>query len=127
MSVSYSLEEINARLGAVVTTIDGSGNGNLFLSQDSTVISTIQLARPSGVVSGGVLTFDGTLMDPAVAATGSPNNAIIKDGAGTTVVSGLTVGSSSSHAEIIITNGLSSTLLSSGQVLLVTSAVIRGT
>lgn len=127
MTVNYSMVEINARLQGVADTIDANGSGNLVLRLDTTSLSTIQLASPCGTVSNGVLTFGGQLLDPGAAATGLANNGIIQDGNGTTVVSGLTVGSSSQlTADIIIRNGLNSTLISSGQAISLTSAEIKG-
>jgi hypothetical protein len=127
MSVTYSPTAINYRLQGDVSAIDsGGGNGSLVLRADSTVISTISLARPCGTVSGGILTFTGTLLDPSAAATGVVNNAQILNSAGVVMISDLTVGIPSQVADIIISNGLNSTRISSGQAVQVLAAQIQG-
>lgn len=127
MSVVYSSTAINDRLQGVVTAIDAGGsNGTIKLFQGGTTISTISLARPCGTVSGGVLTFSGTLIDTSAAATGSVDGGKIFDSNGDVVVSGLTAGIPLSGADIIISNGLNSTLISAGQVVSLLSATITG-
>lgn len=127
MTVPYSVVEINARLQGVADTIDANGSGYLVLRAASVAVSTIQLSTPCGTVAGGILTFGGQLLDPAAASTGNADSAVIQDANNTTIVSGLTVGSSSQlNTDIIISNGLNSTLISSGQAVSLTSAVIRG-
>lgn len=122
--VVYSLPTLNSRLSAVVSTIDaGSGNGALVLIAGSTAISTIALARPSGVVSGGVLTFSGTLQDPLIAKTGIATGAKIQDSNANVVVSGLICSSNSASGADIV---LSTTSLIAGESLLLTSATIVG-
>lgn len=124
MSITYSTTAINFRLEGVVDAI-GSG-GNLLLEDGSTTISTIALASPAGTASGGILTFDGTLLDPAAAATGDIDGARIVDSNGDNVITGLTVGIPLSGADITISNGLNSTLISSGQTVAVLGAQITG-
>lgn len=126
MSVDYSLTCINNRLQAVIDTIDGGGsNGRLLVRQNATTLVSIQLARPCGTVSGGVLTFVGTLQDTAT-ATGSANNCVIEDSTGSDVVTGLSVGIPFSGADVIMDNSLNSTLISAGQTVLLLSATITG-
>lgn len=124
--VNYSLPAINDRLQGVVTAIDDAGNGYLRLLAGGTIVSSIQLANPCGTVNGGVLTFDGTLLDPAAANTGLLDSARIEDGGGTTMISGLTVGIPLSGADILVTNGLNTTLVTAGQTVAVLSAQIQG-
>lgn len=126
MAPVYSLATINARLQAVVNQIDANGNGFILLNANSTIISRIQLQRPSGTVSGGVLTFVGTLLDPSAPASGSVNNGQITDALGTIVASGLTVGIPTQSADIIIFNGLGTTTITAGQVVQVLAAQITG-
>ena len=128
MSVNYSMTAINARLEGVKTVIDSTSNGYLMLLAGSSIIATIQLARPCGNVDSGVLTFTGTLSDPA--ATGS---SIAVDGAkittvdGTDVVTGLTVGIPSAVGyDVTLSNGLNSTVIAAGQTVLLLSAQITG-
>lgn len=127
MSVNYNITAINDRLLGVVDAIDGSSAGAaLILREGGTSISTISLARPCGTVNGGVLTFVGTLLDPSAAATGTVDNAIINDSTGATIVSGLTVGIPMASADVIISNGLNSTVITAGQAVALLSAQITG-
>jgi len=127
VSVTYSPTAINYRLQGDVNAIDSGGsNGSLVLLADSTVISTISLARPCGTVSGGILTFTGTLLDPSAAATGVVNNAQILNSAGVVMISNMTVNTPGFTADIIIANGLNTTLISSGQAVSVLAAQITG-
>ena len=127
MTVVYSSTAIDDRLDGVVTAIDsGGGPGSLKLYAGVSVISTIALAFPCGTVSGGILTFSGTLLDPSAAATGSVNAAAIANSNGDTIVSGLSVGIPLSGADIVINNGLNTTLINAGQVVSVLSAQIIG-
>lgn len=124
---SYSLICINARLQAVGDTIDGGGsNGFMVLRQGTTAIVSIQLARPCCTVSGGVLTLVGTLVGTA-SASGAVDNAILTDSTGTDVVSDLSVGIPLSGAQVIVTNGLNSTQINTGQVAQILSGQIEGT
>ncbi len=127
MAVTYSTAAINYRLQGVADAIDsGGGNANLFLYAGTTLVATIQLARPCGVVDSGVLTFTGTLLDPAAAATGDVDQGIIKTSAGNTMVSALSVGIPLSGLDIVMSNGLNSTLVTAGQTVALLSAQITG-
>jgi hypothetical protein len=123
MTVTYSVTAINDRLLGVVTAI---GAGNFVLKSGATTISTIALQNPCGTVSGGVLTFTGTLLDTSAAATGAVNTAVINSSDGLTQVSGLTVGIPLSGADVVISNGLNSTVITAGQVVALLSAQITG-
>jgi hypothetical protein len=127
MSIIYNQTCINNRLQAVINTIDaGAGNGNLILLAGGTTISTIALQKPSGTVSGGVLTFSGTLLDQSAAGTGSVTGGRIQDSNGNVIVSGLTAGIPLSGADIIISNGLNSTFITATQTVQLLSAQITG-
>lgn len=126
MSINYSTFTINYRLEGVVDACGVGGNGSLVLTAGGTVVSTISLANPCGTVNGGVLTFDGTLVDPAASSTGDVDAGAIYNGAGNLVASGLTVGVPLSGYDIIISNGLNSTLITAGQTVQVLSAQITG-
>jgi hypothetical protein len=126
MAVDYSGDCINNRLQAVVDTIDAGGsNGFMILRASGTDVVSIELSRPCGTVSGQVLTFTGTLLDTAT-ATGVTDSCVITDSTGAEVVTGLTVGIPFSGAEVIVSNGLNSTLISIGQTVQVLSAEIQG-
>jgi hypothetical protein len=126
VSISYSIFAINYRLLGVVTATGIGGNGSLRLYAGSTLISTISLANPCGNVDGGVLTFTGTLLDPSAANTGKVDSGSIYNGVGNLIASGLKAGIPLSGADIIISNGLNSTLITAGQVVQVLSAQITG-
>lgn len=128
MTVVYSITAINERLQGVIDAIDGGGsNGSMELLSGATIISTISLARPCGAVDGGVLTFSGTLLDPSAANTGLVDGAVIKNSAGTVMISGLTVGIPlTTGVDVIVSNGLNSTLITAGQVVAVVAAQITG-
>jgi hypothetical protein len=127
MAVDYSATCINNRLQAVADTIDGgSTNGIIVLRQGTTDLVSITLAGPCGTVSGQVLTFSSSSLQDTAVATSSADNCIITDSAGTEVVTGLTVGIPFSGANIIISNGLNNTLISSGDTVQILSAQITG-
>lgn len=93
--ITYNPAVKVARLQAVVDAIDAAAaNGTVSISaSDDTLLASLTLPKPCGVVAGGVLDFD---FDPDVITTavgnGTASKAIITDGDGTVVVSGLTVG-----------------------------------
>lgn len=122
--VVYNQAIVNARLQAIVTELGALAT--LLLLAGGTTVSTIQLASPVGIVSGGVLIFTGQLLDPAAAATGDVNIAIIKDSGGTIAISGLSVGIPGSGQDVIISNGLNSTIINAGQTVALLSAQIIG-
>lgn len=124
MSVIYSQAVIDARLDGVVTELGALAS--LLLKAGNTVVSTIQLASPVGTVNNGVLTFSGTLLDPSASATGVVDSVVIQDSSGTTAISGLTVGIPGGPQDVIISNGLNSTLITAGQTVALLSAQITG-
>jgi len=125
--VIYSQSAINARLLGVVATIDANGAGRLVLLDASgNALSTITLQVPSGTVNGGVLTFSGPLVDPSTAGVGNATAGVIQDALAAPIVSGLSVGIPLSGADILLSNGLSTTLIAAGQSLSVPSAQITG-
>lgn len=121
MAVTYSTAAKSARMTAVVNEIDGGAGAGKLKIRDSgnVVLATITLTDPCGTVSSGVLTFD---FDPDISttasATGTANNAIITDSADTTVISGLTVGTSGT--DVI----LDSVSITSGQTVTITTGTI---
>jgi hypothetical protein len=128
MAVIYSQNAINYRLNGVISAIgSGGSNGALkLLTSGGQVLSTITLANPCGTVNGGVLTFTTPLLDPSAATTGSAAGAVIYDSNGNVQVSGLVVGIPLSGADIIISNGLNSTVITAGEVVDLLSAQITG-
>ncbi|MEY4441012.1 MAG: hypothetical protein RL442_12 [Pseudomonadota bacterium] len=124
MAVVYSTAAKNARLTAVVNTIDaGSGAGVLQIGTTSmgTVLAEITLADPSGTVTGGVLTFSSfPRSDTSANATGVAAAARIRDSNGADVITGLTVGMTGSGADII----LDTTNIDAGEIVTLNSATI---
>jgi hypothetical protein len=119
----YSTTLIDDRLLGTVAAIDGGGtNGNMRLLAGTAVACTFQLSVPSGTVAGGVLTFGGTLLDPAAVGNVHPITAArIEDSTGSIVVSGLTAGVAAGN-DII----LSSSVIAAGQSVGLLSAQIVG-
>jgi hypothetical protein len=127
MTVVYSIAAINYRLEGVRDAIDSGGaNASMELREGTTILSTISLARPCATIDNGELTFSGTLLDPSAAATGNADNVVVRTSAGTLMISGLTVGIPLSGADVILFNGLNSTLVTAGQVVTVLAAQITG-
>jgi len=125
MAVIYSTAAKNARLNAVAATIDaGSGPGVLQIGTTSmgTVLATIVLADPcASSASGGVLTFSGfPRSDSSADANGTAAAARIRDSDGNDVITGLTVGTTGSGADIIF----ESVSFNVGEVITLNSATI---
>jgi hypothetical protein len=124
MSITYNQATINARLNAVVTNIDaGPSFGQMrLLTAGSATVALIALLKPSGTVSGGVLTFSGLPLNSATTVTGGTVAAAdIEDSTGTVVASGLTVGNSTAFDV-----AMGTTSVSSGQIITLTAATITG-
>lgn len=127
MAITYSSTAIDYRLGGVVSAIDsGAGNGVLRLYSSGALLSTMTLSKPCGVVGGGVLTFFVPDLDPAASGTGNANEGRMENSVGTVMISGLSVGIPLSGANIIISNGLNSTLINAGQSVAMVSGQIIG-
>lgn len=114
MAITYSTTVKNNRLTQVLNAIDGgAGNGILVIGTTglATTLVSVTLAKPSATVSAGVLTFSGLPKSGTATGTGTAAEAKITDSTGTTVVSGLTVGTTST--DIIIDN----TSITTGQTV----------
>ena len=125
MTVVYNLTVRNNRLTQVVNAIDGGAtNGNLrLLEAGGSVISTLQLSRPCGVVTGGQLVFSGmSLIDPAAVGTGFAVGARVDDGDGGVIISALTVGTGST-SDIVMSP---TNFITAGQAVAITAASITG-
>jgi hypothetical protein len=121
MGVIYASALRTTRMNDVKTAIDaGSGPGTLEIGTTAmgTVLAVLTLSDPCGTVSGDTLTFSAITQDSSADNTGTAAAARIKDSTGAIVISGLTVGTSGT--DII----LSSTAITSGQVVPMTSAMI---
>lgn len=133
MSVTYNATLKTNRLNLVVNalgtaaaptiTTTGVSAGTLVigtsaLSGATGVLATIALPVTPATVSGNVLTIAGVPLTATASATGTAALAELRNNAGTTIVSGLTVGTSGT--DIII----NSTAISSGQTVQLTSGTI---
>jgi hypothetical protein len=127
VSVGYTLTAIDARLGGTVAAIDsGGGPGALKLYAGALLLSTIPLAFPCGNVAAGVLTFFPGGTDPAAAGTGLTTEGRMTNSLGVEMVTGLTVGAPGDVADVIVTNGVGTTLIAAGQVVTLLSAKFQG-
>jgi len=123
MAVTYSTACKTARMNAVVAQIDaGAGTSTIEIGTAgmSTVLAVFDLPDPCGTVSNGVLTFD---MDPDLTDSSANNDgtaaeARIKDGDGTAVITGLTVGTSGT--DIVLDNNV----INAGQTVTLTTGSI---
>lgn len=119
MAVNYSNSAKTARMTAVRDAIDaavGPGYIEIGTSGMASILAVIDLADPSGTVTGSVLTFSGMpLSDVSANNSGTAAEARIKDGDGNIIVSGLTVGTSGSDIN------LNSTTITSGQTVTINS------
>lgn len=105
MAVTYSATVKNNRMTQVLNAIDaGAGNGILKIGTTgmATTLVSITLAKPSGTVSAGELTFSGLPKTGTASTGGTAAAAQITDSTGTVIVDGLTVGTSGTN--IIIDN-----------------------
>lgn len=123
MAVNYDATTKTARMQAVVDKIDAQATaGTLEIGNAgfAAVLATFALVKPCGTVSGSVLTFDfdPDISDTSADATGTAAEARIKDGLGTVIISGLTVGTSGT--DVIIDN----TSITAGQTVTLTTGTI---
>jgi hypothetical protein len=126
LSVSYVAALQNTRMDAVAAAIDAHATlpGTLEIGTTGMAITlvAITLADPGFVRSGTppnvLITMQGVPKSGTASATNTAAAARIKDGSGTVVVSGLTVGTSA--ADII----LNSTSITNGQTVTITAGTI---
>ena len=117
MAVTYSTACKTARMNAVVAQIDaGAGTSTIEIGTAgmASVLAVFDLPDPCGTVTNGVLTFD---MDPAN-NDGTAAAAQIKNGDGTAVITGLTVGTSGADIN------LDSVSITTGQTVTLTTGSI---
>lgn len=127
MAIIYSQTAITFRLGGVVSAIDsGAGFGVLRILDGANTLITITLQKPCGVAALGVLTFSGFPINGTAVGSGSANGGQMESSDGTVMISGLTVGIPGSGANIIVVNGLNSTVVALGQTVTALSGQIIG-
>ncbi len=121
MTVSYVASLKSTRMQSVISAIDANAAPatiEIGTAAMAAVLVSITLADPSFTESGGVITMAGVPKSGVAGASGTAASARIKDGGGTTIVSGLTVGVSGTDIT------LNSTAISSGQTVTISSGTI---
>lgn len=123
MAVNYSSALKTTRMTAVITAIDANASPaymEICTAAYAAVIVTITLSDPSFTVSGSVITMAGVPKSGVASLAGTNTAAVarIKDGGGTTIVDGLTVGTSGADVN------LNSTSITLSQTVTLTSATI---
>jgi hypothetical protein len=127
MAITYNAATVTARLQSVAGVLDaGLGPGSLVLMAGATPVATVTLQKPSAIANGNILTFSGMPLTATGTATGNVTTGRLQDSNGNIVVSNLSAGIAGSSADIIISNGLSSTLITTGQVVQVLAVQITG-
>jgi len=102
MSITYPSTIIDGRLLVVVNAIGAAGKIQLGTAGMALVVSTVILPNPCGTISGGVLTFSAPQVDPTAAFSGFVTAARVTNSAGSPVINGLTVTSTSGTGDILI-------------------------
>lgn len=122
MSVVYSTQVKTERMQAVADQIDAaSAHGYIEIGTAgmASVLATIELGNPCGVVAADVLTFSGfPRSDASAANSGNAAEARICDGNGSAMITGLTVGTSGTDVV------LDSVSITAGQTVTLNSATI---
>jgi hypothetical protein len=121
LPVTYNSTLKSTRMAAVITAIDANaspGTIEIGTAGMAAVLATITLSKPSFTESGGVITMAGAPKSGIAAGTGTAAAARIKEGGGTSVVTGLTVGTSGCDINL---NGVS---IVSGQTVTLSSGTI---
>jgi hypothetical protein len=115
------IDKIAGKTAAASTGVAAAGQlviGTSALSGATGVLATIALSATPATESGGVITLSGVPLSVVASASGTAAKAEFRDNGGTTVVSGLTVGTSAT--DIII----GSTTISSGETVTCTAGTI---
>lgn len=123
MAISYSAALQTTRMNSVVSAIDVHANPatlEIGTAGMAATLVTITLADPSFTVAGtpAVATMAGVPKSGVASGSGAAAAARIKEGGGTVIVSGLTVGTSA--ADII----LNSTAITAGQTITISSGTL---
>lgn len=122
MAVNYRTSLKTTRMTAVRDDIDsgtGAGQLRIFTSGYATLLVSFNCNDPCGTVSGDTLTFSGLPKTATAVAGGTAAVARFVNSDGTTIVDGLTVGTSGT--DIIISPSAS---ISSGQTVEWTAGTI---
>jgi hypothetical protein len=131
MAISYSTQTANARLAATLTaavsgqSVDGGTSFGLLVIGTSSlagatgVLATIVLQKPSYSITNKVATLLGVPLSVVATGTGTAALAELRDSAGNSIVSGLTVATSGANIN------LGSVAVSTGQTVQITSGSIQ--
>jgi hypothetical protein len=121
LAVNYIASLKTTRMNAVVAAIDANASPatlEIGTAGFAAVMVSIVLGDPSFSVAGDVMTMLGVPKSGAASATGTAASARIKDGGGTNIVTGLTVGTSGMDLN------LNSNSITSGQTVTISSGTI---
>lgn len=121
MAINYIASLKTTRMVAVISAIDSNASPatiEIGTAGMAVVLAAITLSKPSFTESGGVITMAGVPKSGVAGGTGTAAAARIKDGGGTSIVTGLTVGTSGSDIN------LNSVSITSGQTVTLTSGTI---
>lgn len=122
MAVNYSATLKTTRMQAVLTAIDANASPGFIeicTTAYASILVTITLSKPSFSISADTLTALGVPKSGVAGNTGTAAIARIKDGAGTVVAQGLTVGTTGSDIN------LNSTSITSGQTVTLTAGTLQ--
>jgi hypothetical protein len=121
MAVNYASALKSSRMQTDIAAIDGNASPatiEIGTAGMASVLAIITLSKPSFTESGGVITMAGVPKSGTASASGTAASARIKDGGGTVIVSGLTVGASGADIN------LGSTAIATGQNVTLSSGSI---
>jgi hypothetical protein len=119
VALNYRASLKTTRMNAVVTDLDNNAAAatlEIGTAAFAAVLCSIVLGDPSFTVAADVMTMAGTPRSATAGATGTAAAARYKDGGGTIIISGMTVGTSGSDVN------LNSVAIVSGQTITITSA-----
>lgn len=125
MAVIYSDEAITARLNGLVSAI-GSAAVMRLLDTDGDILASITLGSPFGAVENNIITVTGNRTATAI-ADGTISSAEVTDSSGRQFFTDLTVGIPLSGEEVIVSNGLNSLVVETGQTITLLSGQITET
>jgi hypothetical protein len=121
VAVNYAASLKSARMQEVIAALDANAAPatlEIGTAAMAAVLVVITLSDPSFTESGGTITMSGVPKNGVASAGGTAAAARLKDGGGTVIISGLTVGTSGSDIN------LNNTTISSGQTVTISSGTI---
>lgn len=123
MAANYAATLKTTRMQAVADAISGGSLviGTSALSGSIGILATVSLNTPAATVSGPTLTISGVPLSVIASAAGTAALAELRNHAGTTITSGLTVGTS--NADVIVTT---TAILLGGTVTVSAGTIVHG-